>query len=767
MIKILQDKRMKVLLLSVVVVVSVLLMVGTAQEARANFTPPPGGTPLYTWGNNANGQLGHGDYGPSTQRLVPTRVGGYTGADNWIQVATATGGAIALNAEGHIYTWGALWTAPQMGQGDNPDNPGTGLITVPTRVGDRDNWVFVTFGGSTTAAINDQGHLYMWGSNSESAAGALGQGDTVPRDVPTRVPGDQEWASICAGHMSHAITTDGHLYSWGRNDFGQLGQGTISPFESTPGRVGADNNWKLVSENSNKAAAINTDGEIFMWGRNNHGQLGQGDMGDVTNRAIPTQVGTATNWVDIVTSANGAFALNSDGEIYSWGQPTQGRLGRPITAENPQYLPGRVGERSDWVAIGGGNGHVMAMTADMELYAWGINANGQLGIDSIGGYEPEPVFVLQAYGLAGFSQTGAGSHSMALIRTTPIEIEATLTKHLQVPQATTLLTDKTFTFTFERHSFNDNTAQSTQVPNIPNRTITITNSSPSSTDNGITTFYQSIDMLEGIEFTGPGVFRWIIEETQSTTPPITTPSNMVFSQAQYELSVWVEQASGVGGALSIYAISIVPLTVDNNSQTVGTKVEYALFTNTYMRTTLPEALTLSKTVVGQFADLSTNFDFEITLTRTAFCETNTTFTGQIFEGANPVGAPLTFESGVLRVVQLTHNQRIVFDELVIGTSFNITELAAPTFRAAATLTVGGTPVSITPNTEPNTDLTIGSHLITQGTNSATFTNTHVYATPTGLGSGSVPLPLIVISLVFLVAYLSFRSRRNIERLPVS
>ncbi|MCL2403334.1 MAG: hypothetical protein FWC86_03780, partial [Coriobacteriia bacterium] len=449
------------------------------------------GTYLYTWGNNDNGQLGQGDSGAGTERLIPTRVGT---EDNWIQVATAAGGALALNAEGHIYTWGAAWTAPQMGQGDNPDNPGTGLITVPTRVGDRDNWVFVAFGGATTAAINDQGHLYMWGSNSGLQSGALGQGDTAPRNIPTRVPGNQNWTSASVGQLSLAITADGYLYSWGRNDFGQLGQGTITPFESTPARVSIGNNWKLASEHGEIAAAINKSGELFAWGRNHSGQLA---LGDYSDRNVPTRVGTEANWVDVVTMA-AVIALNSDGEIWSGGVSSLGRLGRIPDAANPANLLGQVGDADNWIALGGGNGHIIAMNANLELYAWGSNGSGQLGIGEIGGFRDAPEFVLQSYALVGFSQTGAGFHSMALMRTTPIEIESDITKQLIKPLGTPI-PNLEFTFSVTKHSFNGtNTASAlAQLPDIPARTITIDNTSTVTTSatSGITTLTASTDLL--------------------------------------------------------------------------------------------------------------------------------------------------------------------------------------------------------------------------------------------------------------------------------
>lgn len=751
-----------VLFIFIVLTVATVMMLDTpTARATPGFAPAPHGTPLYSWGDNANGQLGLGDSGPGTQRTTPSRVGD---ADNWVQVSTSIGGAFAINAEGHLYAWGAVWTAPQMGQGDNLANPGTGLITVPTKVGDRDDWVHVQSGGDVVAALSESGHLYTWGA---SGNGNLGHGDTTPRNIPTRVGDKDNWATVSVGgsRIMGAITTEGHLYTWGWNSWGQLGQGSFGgPDQHTPLRVGVADNWKSLSVSGEFTLAINTEGKLFAWGGNGHGQLGQGDM---AHRAVPTQIGTAANWIDITASTASAIAVNSQGEIWTWGNTAQGQLGRPVTGATPQHLPGRIGSRNDWVAIGGGNTHSLALTEGFELYAWGNNNNGQLGIGTMGGHEASPQFVLQTYGFAGFSQAGGGSHSMALVRTEPIEPDLFLSKQLQKPIGTPV-PDLSFSFTFTPHSFNNNTANIGQLPTIPTRTVTISNSNTSTPDTpetGITTTANSVDVLEGIRFTQAGVYAWTVTEVQAATG-IGSNSAVGFSQASYRLRVYVQRHPTQVGELYLYATTIHRLT-DTAGALVNppARVDYLNFTNTYMRTTpgtteYPGALSLSKIVTGQFANVGTPFDFDVTLTRTAFCPPTIEFTGKVMQGNAQVGSDIVFTSGAMQAIALADGQRLVFDELVVGTRFSVTERAALEFAASATLFVNGQAVNVTPNAAPNTDLSIGEYFVGAERNTADFTNAHTMPLPTGFVAHNHAILLTPVAVIILLAHSACKVRKE-------
>ena len=126
--------------------------------------------------------------------------------------------------------------------------------------------------------------------------------------------------------------------------------------------------------------ALKSDGSLWAWGANYYGQLGLGNDGSGTERSSPEQVGTDTNWVAISAGYDFSLALKSDGTLWAWGP----RLGSAtLTIDN---LPVQVGTDSDWAAIAaGGNGHALALKSNGAVYAWGENYLGQLGLGDTNG----------------------------------------------------------------------------------------------------------------------------------------------------------------------------------------------------------------------------------------------------------------------------------------------------------------------------------------------------------------------------------------------
>jgi alpha-tubulin suppressor-like RCC1 family protein len=112
---------------------------------------------------------------------------------------------------------------------------------------------------------------------------------------PKQIGALTTWSKIDAWHASMAIKTDGTMWSWGRNNYGQLGLGDTTN-RSSPVQVGASSNWLNIAAGTygNHAVAIKTDGTLWTWGQNNNNQLG---LGDTTSRSSPVQVGALTTWL--------------------------------------------------------------------------------------------------------------------------------------------------------------------------------------------------------------------------------------------------------------------------------------------------------------------------------------------------------------------------------------------------------------------------------------------------------------------------------------
>lgn len=145
-------------------------------------------------------------------------------------------------------------------------------------------------GADYTLAVHADGTLWAWGTNTDGQTGL--PSTTLYQSTPTQVGTATSWRQVTAsGYCSLGVRTDGMLWSWGRNFFGQLGYGNAF-VQATPTQVGTATNWKSVSVGSNHVLAVRTDGTLWAWGRNLYGQLGTGTTlpaGDV--QATPVQVG--------------------------------------------------------------------------------------------------------------------------------------------------------------------------------------------------------------------------------------------------------------------------------------------------------------------------------------------------------------------------------------------------------------------------------------------------------------------------------------------
>ena len=321
---------------------------------------------LYAWGGNGSGQLGLEDI---TNRSSPVQVGSLS---NWKQISVGSGQTAAVKTDGTLWTWGSN-DFGQLGLGDITNR------SSPTQVGALTNWKQVSAGYLQTVAVKNDGTIWIWGYN---AGRRLGLGaDATHRSSPTQIGALTNWKQVSTFDGTMAVKTDGTLWGWGYNNlYGQLGQGTVTVNDvSSPIQIGALTNWKQVQMGGESTLAIKTDGTIWTWGRNDSGQLG---LGDTTHRSSPVQVGALNTWSNI-GSAPGSptlSAVKTDGTLWIWGSNTQGQLGLGDTTNRSS--PTQVGALTNWKYIVSSSS-CLALKTDGTIWSWGFNSEGQLGVEDV------------------------------------------------------------------------------------------------------------------------------------------------------------------------------------------------------------------------------------------------------------------------------------------------------------------------------------------------------------------------------------------------
>ena len=166
--------------------------------------------------------------------------------------------------------------------------------------------------------------VYVWFKDS------AGNVSVVVSDSITYSPTTTNWSSVSAGYYhTIAIKTDGTLWAWGFNNYGQLGDGTTTN-RSSPTQIGSGTNWSSVSAGGYHTVAIKTDGTLWVWGNNGNGKLGDGTT---TDRYSPVQIGSGTNWSSVSTGGHHTIAIKTDGTLWAWGYNVYGGLGDGTTTD--------------------------------------------------------------------------------------------------------------------------------------------------------------------------------------------------------------------------------------------------------------------------------------------------------------------------------------------------------------------------------------------------------------------------------------------------
>ncbi|WP_164975836.1 MULTISPECIES: T9SS type A sorting domain-containing protein [unclassified Chryseobacterium] len=394
---------------------------------------------LWSWGNNSKGLLGNGTTG-TTNTTLPTQVG--SSSDN-MQSFVGESHVLVRTIDGSLKVCGQN-TYGQLGNGTNNNTNSFISVDCPSICPPAKQFS-TTNVTSSTATISwvapnpapNGGYSYLYSTNSV-IGGIEGTTSATTENLTNLLPnttyywwvasqcgsGYANWeaggsfttlsatttgcwenASLGYNH-SVALKNDGTLWTWGNNQYGQLGDGT-STNRNAAIQIGG-NDWKKIAAGESHTIAIKTDGTLWTWGSNQHGQLG---FGFTVNRIEPTQLGTAADWVSIAGGEYYTLALKSNGTLWAWGLNSSGQLGNNTT--NSIGIPTQIGTANDWKVIIAGLKHTIAIKTDGTLWAWGDNSYGQLGDGTI----INKLIPTQIGTDTNWKNAGVGNHHTIAIKT--------------------------------------------------------------------------------------------------------------------------------------------------------------------------------------------------------------------------------------------------------------------------------------------------------------------------------------------------------------
>lgn len=322
---------------------------------------------LWSWGRGLNGRTGHFN---TTDYSSPVQVGS---AVDWKQIEARIVSSFAIKTDGTLWGWG-------LGvKGDGS----TGSRSSPVQIGTESDWTDIAPTLFANSLVGIRGGM-AWAASPSNTFGELGQGNFTASASFIQIGTKTDWVKCASGADNFfLINTSGELWGVGNNVFGQLGIGISGIDHLTQSiswltQVGTHSDWIDVAAVNGSVAGIRSidgiRGDLYQWGNVKYSS-------DSTHwRVSPVQVGSLGDWLHVYANENSFAGLldpshtGTRGELYAWYFVNYADL-----SSNTTEAPEQVGILGDWEQVGVGVDHIAAIRTG-ELYAWGTNNIGQLGL---------------------------------------------------------------------------------------------------------------------------------------------------------------------------------------------------------------------------------------------------------------------------------------------------------------------------------------------------------------------------------------------------
>lgn len=333
----------------------------TSSNSGHGFVLRPDGE-LWGFGKNDKGQVGDGK---TAAGAAPTKV-----LDDVVFAAASQMRSFALKKDGTVWGWGDNSNG-YIGDGSKAHQHS------PVQVDTTARFVSMTAGNFYAVAIDEEGRLWSWGDN---ARGTLGRDGVTTK--PVRIEAATgPFVQVSAGRsFTLALDAEGRVWSWGTNEYGELGNWEPS---STHGRraieqVLVGHTFKSISTGPHHALAVDMRGRVWAWGKNEYGQLGNGSTTS-THDPVPLNLDVAVETV--VAGGHSSHAIDEHGMLWSWGNNVSGQFG--LTSPNSSK-PVKVELPFEMVDFTAGLTTSYALIEDDIAVSWGYAANGRSGFGANG-----------------------------------------------------------------------------------------------------------------------------------------------------------------------------------------------------------------------------------------------------------------------------------------------------------------------------------------------------------------------------------------------
>lgn len=325
---------------------------------------------LYCWGDNSYGKLGLGD---KKARRTPRRVGGQK---TFLEVSIASVFSCAIDSQRDTFCWGndsngSLGNGKPKKEKTSPTPVDFGMHLV-----DGED-IYTSY--RVACLTSTSGKLYCWGPNLRNLDNTGGVKENL---LKAQIISDGvQYRSMAIGRsFGCGVDGTGTVYCWGDNGTGQLGLGVMNGNAVTnPSKIDSTKSFSMVSAATYHACGLTNDGDVYCWGANGAGQLGDGST---KFRVSPVRVQSNAQFTSVDSAGDYNCALDSNGIAYCWGANDVGQLGIGKSGL-PEKTPVAVDRNTRFQEIAVGPQHACGIRQNGTIVCWGRGKEGQLGINDL------------------------------------------------------------------------------------------------------------------------------------------------------------------------------------------------------------------------------------------------------------------------------------------------------------------------------------------------------------------------------------------------